>query len=99
MNGNISIENLSVSYSAHEVLSEISLEIKKGEFLSVVGKSGVGKTTLLNAIAGFVHFQGEIKKPEKIAMLFQNYSLFPWMTARQNISGSGQAKGSCNTLY
>jgi len=84
-NNAVEIDGLCVSYGAHKVLDKINLEVKKGEFLSIVGKSGTGKTTLLNAIAGFVNYGGTIWASKEIGFLFQNYSLFPWMTIKENV--------------
>jgi len=75
-------------------LKGIDLEIKKGEFVSLIGHSGCGKSTLLNMIAGLdlpsdgvVTLEGDpIKHPGPDRMVvFQNYSLLPWMTVRENI--------------
>jgi NitT/TauT family transport system ATP-binding protein len=77
--------NLSVSYGALPVLSGINLRVDHGEFVSLVGPSGCGKTTLLNALAGFVAASGEIDVPGKIGVVFQDYSVFPWMTVTENI--------------
>ncbi|WP_135076392.1 ABC transporter ATP-binding protein [Terasakiella sp. SH-1] len=77
-----------------EVLSDINLSIKEGEFLAIVGFSGSGKTTLISAIAGLVEPDtGEILlKGEKIqgagpdrGVVFQSYSLFPWMSVFSNV--------------
>ena len=76
-------------------LKSINLDIKKGEFISLIGHSGCGKSTLLNMIAGLdlpsdglVLLDGDsIKRPGPDKMVvFQNYSLLPWMTVRENIS-------------
>jgi bicarbonate transport system ATP-binding protein len=76
-------------------LKGINLEIKKGEFISLIGHSGCGKSTLLNMIAGLdlptegvVTLEGQrIKQPGPDRMVvFQNYSLLPWLTVRQNIA-------------
>ncbi|MBW4557755.1 MAG: nitrate ABC transporter ATP-binding protein [Trichormus sp. ATA11-4-KO1] len=73
----------------------INLQIKKGEFVSLIGHSGCGKSTLLNMIAGLdlptegiVTLEGQrITKPGPDRMVvFQNYSLLPWRTVRENIS-------------
>ncbi|MCP9846962.1 ABC transporter substrate-binding protein [Synechococcus sp. Lug-A] len=76
-------------------LQGIDLEIRKGEFISLIGHSGCGKSTLLNMIAGLdlpsegvVLLEGEAVKrpgPDKM-VVFQNYSLLPWLTVRQNIA-------------
>lgn len=76
-------------------LKNINLEIKKGEFISLIGHSGCGKSTLLNMMAGLdlptggiVTLEGQkIKEPGPERMVvFQNYSLLPWLTVRQNIA-------------
>jgi ABC-type nitrate/sulfonate/bicarbonate transport system ATPase subunit len=82
----ISVKNLSVSYGALSVLDNIDLQVEQGEFVSLVGPSGCGKTTLLNALAGFIGSNGEIQVPGKIGVVFQDYSVFPWMTVAENIA-------------
>ncbi|HIK19241.1 MAG TPA: ABC transporter substrate-binding protein [Leptolyngbyaceae cyanobacterium M33_DOE_097] len=76
-------------------LKGIDLEIKKGEFISLIGHSGCGKSTLLNMIAGLdlptdgiVALEGQrVTKPGPERMVvFQNYSLLPWLTVRENIT-------------
>ncbi|MBF2058248.1 MAG: ABC transporter substrate-binding protein [Cyanobacterium sp. T60_A2020_053] len=76
-------------------LKGINLEIKKGEFISLIGHSGCGKSTLLNMIAGLdlpsegiVTLEGKkIQKPGPERMvIFQSYCLLPWLTVRQNIA-------------
>lgn len=75
-------------------LKGIDLDIKKGEFISLIGHSGCGKSTLLNMIAGLdlptggiVMLEDErVSRPGPDRMVvFQNYSLLPWMTVRENI--------------
>src|SRR5258706_12798439 len=77
-----------------EVLSGIDLSIKKGEFVSIVGFSGSGKTTLISILAGLlapdsgsVLLNGkEIREPgRERAVIFQNYSLLPWLTVYENV--------------
>jgi ABC-type nitrate/sulfonate/bicarbonate transport system ATPase subunit len=85
VNNYVCLKGLSIKYS-EEILKNVFLDIKKGEFVSIVGKSGVGKTSLLNAIAELVDFEGSVKKPGKIGYVFQEHSLFPWMTVEENIS-------------
>ncbi|HEY9640624.1 MAG TPA: nitrate ABC transporter ATP-binding protein [Coleofasciculaceae cyanobacterium] len=76
-------------------IRNIDLTIKKGEFISLIGHSGCGKSTLLNIIAGLdrasaggVVLEGkEVTEPGPDRMvIFQNYSLLPWRTVRQNIA-------------
>lgn len=78
-----------------EVLREIDLSIAEGEFVAIVGYSGAGKTTLMSLIAGLqrpdtgsVVLRGEeVKEPSPDrAIVFQNYSLLPWLTVYENIA-------------
>jgi NitT/TauT family transport system ATP-binding protein len=75
-------------------LENICLDVQEGEFVTLVGASGCGKSTLLRTIAGLeVHTQGEIcaggcpvvGPGAERAMVFQNYSLYPWLTVMGNI--------------
>jgi NitT/TauT family transport system ATP-binding protein/sulfonate transport system ATP-binding protein len=85
-----------------EALRDISLSVRRGEFLSVIGSSGCGKTTLLRLIAGLdVPESGElILNGEKIkdpapqrGYVFQQGSLFPWLTVEKNIASGLKARG------
>jgi nitrate/nitrite transport system ATP-binding protein len=76
-------------------LKNIELRIKQGEFISLIGHSGCGKSTLLNIIAGLdkpshggVILEGrQVTQPGPDRMVvFQNYSLLPWLTVRENIA-------------
>lgn len=86
------------SLGGHEVVKGISLEIRQGEFFSILGPSGCGKSTTLRLIAGFespsagdIHING---KPihhtpayvHDINLVFQNYALFPHLTVGQNVA-------------
>jgi bicarbonate transport system ATP-binding protein len=80
---------------SYVALKGIDLQIKKGEFISLIGHSGCGKSTLLNMIAGLdlptegmVTLEGKLVKrpgPDRM-VVFQNYSLLPWMSVRENIA-------------
>lgn len=75
-------------------LKEVSLKINKGEFISLIGHSGCGKSTVLNVVAGLYQASngGVILKDKEVtepgperAVVFQNHSLLPWLTAYQNV--------------
>jgi len=94
----LQIDKLSKSYRKHEVIRDLSFSVRRGEFLVVFGPSGAGKTVLLRLIAGMVPPDGgsvrlgnaDITRdnPEQrdIAMAFQNFALYPHMTAFDNIA-------------
>ncbi len=81
-----------------EAVSDVSMEIGEGEFVILVGPSGCGKSTLLNMICGLedisdgeLRFDGEVvnqksPKDRNIAMVFQNYALYPHLTVRENMA-------------
>ena len=95
----LSVRNLSMSYPNGdsedvEVLDNISFDVHEGELLGIVGPSGCGKTTMLKIIAGLlkpdegqVFIDGEEVQPghNRVGYIFQQESLFPWRTVRQNI--------------
>ncbi len=91
----LSLHAVSKSFGGPPVLTDINLEIGRGEFVAIVGYSGSGKTTLLSMIAGLTRPDrgtltldgGEITGPgPERALVFQNYSLLPWLTVYQNIA-------------
>src|SRR3954469_12657172 len=77
-----------------EVLTDLNLSIKEGEFVAIVGYSGAGKTTLISLIAGLlkpdsgtVMLEGKqitAPGPDR-GVVFQNYSLLPWLTVYDNV--------------
>ena len=83
-------------------IEDISMEIDRGEFVTVIGPSGCGKTTLLNILAGFeqpsagqVLLEGQlIDRPgADRGVVFQEYALFPWLTLRQNVEYGPRERG------
>lgn len=86
----ISLDNISKRFHNSVVFKDMSFELKKGEFVSIFGPNGCGKTTLLHIIAGLdKNYEGLIYTQDslKVSFVFQNYreSLFPWLTAQENI--------------
>lgn len=82
----LSVRLTSKSFGDNQVLGHISLDMKKGEKLAILGPSGIGKTTLLRLVAGLdKRLAGSIARPERIAMVFQEPVLLPWRSAVDNI--------------
>ncbi|MGY3292855.1 ABC-type nitrate/sulfonate/bicarbonate transport system ATPase subunit [Bradyrhizobium sp. LM3.6] len=104
--GHIEVRNFSLSYDSIEgpveAVTDTQIHVKPGEFVSIVGPSGCGKSTLLNAVAGFlkpttgiVTVDGEkVNGPSaERGMVFQQYSLFPWKTVRENVEFGLKMRG------
>ena len=95
---NIELREINHYYGKEQVLENINIEIKEGEFFTLLGPSGCGKTTILRILGGFITpssgsiFVGENEitnlGPEKRNMgtVFQNYALFPNMTVEENVA-------------
>lgn len=91
MSNILTISNLSKSYNSLNgeisTVSNLSLEVVKGEFLSIIGSSGCGKSTILNILAGLdSDYSGKIRFKEnvKTSYMLQEDALFPWLTVYQN---------------
>lgn len=97
----LDISGLSVRFPSNDgtqskryVLDRLSLTVSKGEFVCIVGPSGCGKTTLLNSIAGFQPYEGQllfrgkqVTRPDRErGVMFQEYALFPWYTVEENVA-------------
>ncbi len=81
------MKHIKKSFGALDVLRDISLEVEKGEVLSIIGPSGSGKSTLLRCATGLeIPDGGEIIKNGKIGLVFQNFNLFPHFSVIKNIT-------------
>src|SRR6266516_2895035 len=87
-------KSFTTDHAVRPVLEDVTLSVQQGEFVSIVGFMGCGKSTLLSIIAGLlppdageVRLGGEVIRGvrPKTAIVFQNYSLLPWLTALENV--------------
>lgn len=98
MSVSIHIKDAVKRYGENTVIHGLSLDVKEGEFFTLLGPSGCGKTTLLRMIAGFntiedgeIYFNDQLINnvaPEKrnIGMVFQNYAIFPHLSVKKNVA-------------
>jgi len=94
----VTLEGVSKAYGTTDALVDVSLEIRDGEFFTLVGPSGCGKTTTLRLLAGFeeptagtIRFGGDDvagvpPEDRDVGIVFQNYALFPTMTVAENVA-------------
>jgi NitT/TauT family transport system ATP-binding protein len=96
--GHIEVRDLNISFKARgatvQAVKSVSLDVQAGEFVSLIGPSGCGKSTLMNAVAGFTQANSGVLTLDgkridgpgsDRGVVFQQYSLFPWMTVRKNV--------------
>ena len=97
MSVSINFDHVVKRYGNTTIIPDLSLQVKEGEFFTLLGPSGCGKTTLLRMVAGFNSIEGgtisfdsqvinDIAPAKRnIGMVFQNYAVFPHMTVRKNV--------------
>ena len=104
--GHIDVRDLGIRFGGRagqvDAVQGVSVHVQPGEFVSLIGPSGCGKSTLLNAVAGFIRpSSGQAVLDGKAiegpgsdrGVVFQQYSLFPWMTVRKNVEFGLKLKG------
>jgi putative spermidine/putrescine transport system ATP-binding protein len=101
----LALRRLTKRYGSFTAVDDVSLEVRQGEFLTLLGPSGSGKTTILMAVAGFVEpSEGHVLldgrditplPPEKrdFGMVFQGYALFPHLTVAENVAFPLRVRG------
>ena len=95
-----SVNHLTVAYGDRTVIKDLSFTFPNGKVIGLIGPSGIGKTTLLNVLAGLIKpTGGTVEKPaEKISYIFQEPRLFPWMTALANVEAVTEDKARARAL-
>ncbi|HUI38904.1 MAG TPA: ATP-binding cassette domain-containing protein, partial [Thermoplasmata archaeon] len=102
----IEVENVDKAFASRHgsisILREVSFSVADNDFLAIVGPSGCGKSTLLRLMQGLDHpthgvirFRGEpVSGPcHQMAMVFQNFALYPWLTVKENVGLGLEARG------
>jgi putative spermidine/putrescine transport system ATP-binding protein len=96
--GQLRLDGVSRSFAGRDALADLSLTIRRGEFIALLGPSGCGKSTALNCLAGLLPLtRGSIWQDDArldtlpaerrgFGMVFQNYALFPHMSVRRNVA-------------
>ncbi len=93
-NAYVCLSQVDMTFGTNPVLRHINLDVQRGEFISLIGHSGCGKSTVLNIVAGLLKASSggvivdgrEVNEPgPDRAVVFQNHSLLPWLTVYQNV--------------
>ncbi|MCB2126443.1 MAG: ABC transporter ATP-binding protein [Rhodobacteraceae bacterium] len=83
----ISVRIAAKVFGATPVLGDVAFDVAPGEVVTVLGPSGIGKSTLLRIVAGIDRdFAGAVTRPERLTMVFQEPMLLPWRTAAENLT-------------
>jgi len=103
----LDIQNLTKTFHSHTTLENISLQVHRRELICVVGPSGCGKSTLIRIVAGLETLtSGKLLVDGKPVdgpgsdrgMVFQGYTLFPWLTVKRNVMFGLQVAGESSTI-
>jgi len=101
----VRIRGLVRRFTLRGVLNGLDLDIRRGEFVALLGRSGSGKSTLLRALAGLDHEaqgSGELVRPDRLSVVFQDARLLPWKRVLDNVvlglSGPGVRERGFNAL-
>ena len=81
----IVLKNICKEFDGVKVLNNVNLTFKKGTITAILGGSGIGKTTLLNVLSNLTSFDGEIIGISSVSYAFQNPTLIPNLTVKENI--------------
>ena len=97
----LQVQGLSLQFAGQSLFDNLNFNVKQGEWVALLGSSGVGKSTLLRAIAGLeqsavsagkIHFASHLK----LAWLAQQDCLFPWLSVLDNVQLAQHLKGKKN---
>src|SRR5215472_3354974 len=83
-----------------QVIAPLDITVYSGQILALLGPSGSGKSTLLRILTGLskpssgqVLWDGETRSPDNLAIVFQSFALFPWLTVQENVEAPLEARG------
>lgn len=84
----LTLEKVTLKYEKNTVINNLSYSFAEGRITAIVGESGVGKTSLINILAGLLRpTEGSFTNTnERISYIFQEPRLFPWMSAKENVA-------------
>jgi len=97
----LNVADLALAYTGEPVVERVSFEVTAGQFASLVGPSGSGKSSILRAITGLQKpLSGRVAvdvPPGDVGLLFQDDALLPWRTARENVALGFRLRGKAKT--
>ncbi len=94
MNSSISVSGVSKRYRDTNALSDVTIEVKAGEFVSIIGRNAAGKSTLLKIVAGIIQpTSGNVHVEGETSYMPQDHGLLPWRTVEENLFLPGDIQG------